>query len=334
MDYKQILKDIDNKIFYPIYILSGEEPYYIDMISDYIAEHTLSEEEKTFNQTIVYGKDSDVQTIAQTAKRFPMMANHQLVIVKEAQDLKKIEDLHFYAENPLKSTVLVICYKYKSFPKTSKFYKLAKSHGCIFDSPLIPEYKIHSWIREYVTSKSYKISDETALLLAEYLGTKLHKITNEISKLCTLLPVGSTITNADVQKHIGISNEYNVFELEKAFGQKDVLKVYRILQSFASNPKANPSIVTITKLYGYFKKVLLLYFAGNSSDAELSQITGIPPIPFVIRQYKNAQRKYSAQKLVQIISLIREYDLKLKGVQSNAVDEGELMRELAFKILH
>lgn len=334
MDYKQILKDIDNKIFHPIYLLSGEEPYYIDLLSDYIAEHALSEEEQSFNQTIVYGKDSEVQSIIQMAKRFPMMANHQVVIVKEAQDLKKIEDLHYYAENPLKSTILVVCYKYKSFPKNTKFYKLAKANGCVFDSPLIPEYKIHSWITEYVKSKSYKISDETAILLAEYLGTQLHKITNEISKLISLLPSGSTISNADIQKHIGISNEYNVFELEKAFGQKDVVKVNRILQSFASNPKANPSIVTITKLYGYFKKLLLLYFAGNSSDSEVSQMTGIPPIPFVIKQYKMAQRKYPAQKLVQIISLIREYDLKLKGVQSNSVDEGELMRELAFKILH
>lgn len=334
MEISQILKDIDNKIFHPIYLLSGEEPYYIDLIADYIADNALSEEEQGFNQTIVYGKDSEVLSIVQLAKRFPMMSNHQVVIIKEAQDLKDVELLHHYAENPLKSTILVVCYKYKSFPKSSKFYKLVKQSGFIFDSPLVPDYKITAWIQNHVKERGYKIQDETSILLGEYLGTNLHKIVNELEKLTLVLPQGSTITNADIEKYIGISNDYNSYALANAFAEKDVLRVYKILKSFAANPKANPAIVTIISLYSFFRKLLLLYYLGGKSDIEVSQATGIPSNAFVIKKHKAAQRKYSAQKLVYIISLLREYDMKLKGVDANQIDEGELMKELAYKILH
>jgi len=334
MEHTQILKDVDNKIFYPIYLLSGEEAYYIDIISDYIAKNALSEEEQGFNQTVFYGKDSDVNTIGQMAKRFPMMANHQVIIIKEAQDLKKIEDLHFYAEKPLESTILVICYKYKAFPKTSKLAKLVKKNGVIFDSPKIRDYKIDGWISNYVQQHKYKIDPETAVLLGDYLGTDLSKIVNELEKLMTILPAGSKISKNDIEKNIGISKDYNIFELEKALGAKDILKVNRILQSFSANPKNHPSVVTITRMYAYYKKLLLLYFVPDKSNESIAQTIQISPQPFVVQQYLKAQRIYPAAKLVQIIGLIREYDLKLKGVDSAAVPEGELMRELAFKILH
>ncbi|MFO7869026.1 MAG: DNA polymerase III subunit delta [Bacteroidales bacterium] len=335
MDYKQIIQNIQKKIFHPVYLLSGEEPYYIDIISDYIEDYALSEEEKGFNQTVLYGKDSDAQSIVQMAKRYPMMANHQVIIIKEAQDLKNIEKLIYYTEKPLQSTILVICYKYKTLPKSHKLTKsVTKAKGLVFDSPKIKEYKITSWIMQYVKEHAYSIHEETANLLGEYLGTDLHKLVNELNKLMFLLPKKSTITKQDIEKNIGISKDYNIFELQNAFGQKDVLKVHTILNNFAANPKNHPHQAIISSLFQYFKKILLLYFVSSKSNTDIAQHTGIPPYPNIINQYRGAQRKYSAKKLARIISLLREYDLKLKGVNSSSTPQEDLMKELAFKILH
>src|SRR5690554_5526806 len=305
MDYTQITQEIDKKIFHPIYLLSGEEPYYIDLIADYIEERALTEEEKGFNQTIVYGKDSDVQSIIQMAKRYPMMSNHQVIIIKEAQELKNVEHLHYYAQNPLPSTILVICYKYKKFPKTTKLAKLVQSKGLIFESARIPDYKIDSWIVNFVKEKSYKIDTSTAVLLGEHLGSQLHKIVNGLSKLMSVLPKNSTITKDNIEKNIGISKDYNVFELSNAFGEKNVLKV-------------NRAPVIIASLYSYFQKILLLYFITDKSNTAISQTLGISPAPFIINQYKSAQKRYSAQKLATIISILRTYDMKLKGVNASS----------------
>ncbi|MDA3883501.1 MAG: DNA polymerase III subunit delta [Bacteroidales bacterium] len=334
MDYKQITQEIDKKIFYPIYLLSGEEPYYIDLISDHIEERALTEEEKGFNQTIVYGKDSDVESIIQMAKRYPMMSNHQVIIIKEAQELKNVEHLHYYAQNPLPSTILVICYKYKKFPKTTKLAKLVQSKGLIFDSARIPNYKIDSWIVNFVKEKSYKIDTSTAILLGEHLGSQLHKIVNELSKLMSILPKNSIITKDNIEKNIGISKDYNVFELSNAFGEKNVLKVNRILNYFAVNSKDNRAPAIIASLYSYFQKILLLYFITDKSNTAISQTLGISPTPFIINQYKAAQKRYSAQKLTKIISILRIYDMKFKGVNASSSSQGDLLKEMAFKILH
>lgn len=334
MDYQQILQDLDKKIYYPIYLLSGEEPYYIDKIADKIAECVLSEEEQAFNQTIIYGKDTDVQTVSQLAKRFPMMSSYQVVIVKEAQDLKKIEDLHFYAENPLKSTILVLCYKYKKFPGTTKLAKLAKKNGVVFDAAALRDWDVSKWIRAYVKKHSYQIDDDTAALLADFLGNSMHKLANEIQKLMILLPKGSTITRKDIERNIGISNEYNNLELTKAFGTKDVLKVQRILQSFAANPKAHPMPPTISALFNYFSKLLILYFLPSKTNEAVAEAIKISPSNFIVQQYLNAQKRYSATKLVEIIALLRQYDMMSKGVDVGNTSQGDLMRELAFKILH
>ncbi|MDR0941646.1 MAG: DNA polymerase III subunit delta [Bacteroidales bacterium] len=334
MDYQQILQDLDKKIYYPIYLLSGEEPYYIDKIADKIADCVLSDDEKAFNQTIIYGKDTDVQSVSQLAKRFPMMSSYQVVIVKEAQDLKKIEDLHFYAENPLKSTILVLCYKYKKFPGTTKLAKLVKKNGVDYESTALKEWETSKWIKAYVKEFSYQIDDDTATLLAEFLGNSMHKLANEIQKLMILLPKGSAITRKDIERNIGISNEYNNLELTKAFGNKDVLKVQRILQSYAANPKANPIQVTIAALFGYFRKLLILYFLPSKTNEAIAEALKISPNNFVIQQYINAQKRYSATKLVEIIALLRQYDMMSKGVDVGSTSQGDLMRELAFKILH
>lgn len=335
MEYKQIIEDLSKKIFYPIYVLYGEEPYYIDLIADYIADNVLTEDEKSFNQSIFYGKESDVHMISQMAKRFPMMSNYQVIIVKEAQELKNIKDFHHYAENPLKSTILVICHKYDKLDRDATgFIKLAKKHGVVFESPKIPEYKIGDFIKNYVKEQDYSIDDDSSILLGEYLGSNLHKVVNELQKLMIVLPKGSKITKLDIEKNIGISNEYNIFELQNAFAKKNVEKVQKILQVFASNPKANPSQLVFNSLFVYFRKLLLLYFIPNKSYEAVAETLQLPLKNFVIQQYMQAQKLYSAEKLVQIISLIREYELKSKGVNSPAIDEGELYRELAFKILH
>ncbi|MDR2962781.1 MAG: DNA polymerase III subunit delta [Bacteroidales bacterium] len=333
MDYQQILQDLDKKIYYPIYLLSGEEPYYIDKIADKIADCVLTDDEKSFNLSVLYGKDTDAGSVGQLSKRFPMMSSYQVVIVKEAQDLKKIEDLHFYAENPLKSTILVLCYKYKKFPATTTLAKLVKKHGVLFDSPALREWEVGKWVKAYVKEQGYSIDDDTAALLAEFLGNSMHKLENEIQKLMILLPKASAITRKDIEKNIGISNEYNNLELTKAFGNKDVFKVQRILNSYAANPKANPMPVTIAALYGYFRKLLLLYFVPKTNEA-IAETLKISPQPFVIQQYQNAQKRYSAAKLVEIVALLRQYDMMSKGVDVGSTSQGDLMRELAFKILH
>lgn len=334
MEYKQIMDDLSKKIYYPIYILSGEEPYYIDEIADYIADNVLTEDEQSFNQTVVYGKDSDVHAISQLARKYPMMSNYQVIIIKEAQDLKDIEAFQHYAQNPMKTTILVICYKYKKVPKTGNFAKYVKKCGVVFESQPIPEYKLSEWIKTYVREKKYQIDDETSELLAQYLGSSLHKLVNELQKLMIILPAGSKITKQDVEKNIGISKEYNNLELTVAFGQKDVLKVQKILHAYAQNPKANPAIVTIAQLFSYFRKLLLLHFIPNKSNEIIAETLKISSNNFVIQQYIQAHKRYTPQKLVQIISLLREFDLKTKGVNSGSASEGDMMRELAFKMLH
>lgn len=334
MTYKEIIDTISKKIYHPIYLLSGEETYYIDEIADYIAQHVLTEEEKSFNQSVFYGKESDVTTIGQMARRFPMMSNYQVIIIKEAQELQKLEELQHYAQNPLKSTILVICYKYKKYPKTSTLAKLIKKHGVVYEAETVWDNKVGDWIREFVKEKKYTIDVPTSELIGEHLGNSLHKLANELQKLMIILPPGSTITKEDVEKNIGISKEYNLKELTDAFAAKDALKVQRILQAFAANPKDNPSIVTISSLFTFFKNVLLFHFVPQKTNEAIAETLKIANNYYSIKKYQDAARSYSAQKLVVIISLIREFDLKLKGVNSGSASEHDLLRELAFKILH
>jgi DNA polymerase-3 subunit delta len=334
MEYKQIMDDLSKKIYYPIYLLSGEEPYYIDQIADYIADTVLTPDEQSFNQTIVYGKDSDVHTISQLARKFPMMSNYQVIIVKEAQDLKNIEEFEHYASNPMKSTILVICYKYKKYPKTTTFAKHVKKYGVIFDSEPLRDYQVSTWIQQYVKEKKYSINQDTSELLAQYLGTSLHKIVNELQKLMIILPIGSTIGKSDIERNIGISKDYNTFELQDAFGSRDNYKVQQIMKVFAANPKENPPSKIIPLLFTYFKNLLLIHFIPVKTNEAIVQHVKISNSSFIIKKYIDASKRYSPQKLVQIISLLREFDLKSKGVNSGNISEGDLLRELAFKILH
>ncbi|GGI24995.1 DNA polymerase III subunit delta [Pedobacter mendelii] len=340
MTAAEIIKDIKARKFKPVYLLHGEEAYYIDQVTDYIEDKLLSDAEKGFNQTILYGKDTDMATVLGAAKRYPMMSDYQVVIVKEAQDLKwakeegnskEAEFVINYFEKPLPSTILVLAFKYANFDKRKKIYKAISKSGLIFQSDLVRDYKLVPWIEDFIKEKGYKIDQQASALMAEYLGTDLSKIANEIEKLMLNVPKEVIINTDLVQKNIGISKEYNVFELQKALAVRNVLKCNQIIDYFANNPKANPMVMVLANLGGYFTKLLKYHYIPNKADA--ASALGVPP--FFIKDYEVAAKNYNTGKVFQVISLLREYDLKSKGLDSSGnVDDGQLYKELIFKIIH
>jgi DNA polymerase III subunit delta len=331
--YEEIISDLKNRIFKPVYFLAGEEPYYIDLITEYIQEKVLPEAEKAFNQIILYGDDTNIASIIDTARRFPMMASHQVLIIKEAQTLKKLDELAFYLEKPLLSTILVFSYKYKTIDKRTKLYKLLESHGVYFESPRIRDYLIPAWIERYLMLKGIKTDPSASAMLTEYLGTDLHKIVNELEKLIITLPAGKLfITTALIEKNIGISKDYNIFELQKAIGEKNILKANMIVHYFANNPKDNPITLSIGSLFGYFSKLLTFHYLTDKSKNNVAAVLKINP--FFVKDYENSASKYNVAKTVQIISMLRTYDMRSKGYCDPGTDPGDLLKELVFKILH
>jgi len=331
--YEEIISDLKNRIFKPVYFLAGEEPYYIDLIIDYIEDKILPEDEKSFNQIIIYGDDTNIAAIIDTARRFPMMASHQVVIVKEAQSLKKIEDLAIYLEKPLLSTILVFSYKYKTIDKRTKFYKALESHAVYFESARIRDYLIPAWIERYLMTKGIKTDPNASAMLTEYLGTDLHKIVNELDKLLITLPAGKpVITTSLIEKNIGISKDYNNFELQKAIGEKNILKANMIVHYFANNPKENPITNSIASLFGFFSKLLTYHYLTDKSKNNVASVLKINP--FFVKDYETSAMKYNVSKTVQIISLLRTFDMKSKGYGDPGTKAGDLLKELIFKILH
>ncbi len=330
--YQQIIKDLKNKIYKPIYFLFGDETYFIDKITGYIAENVLSEEEKAFNYTLLYGKDSKIEDIINTAKRFPMMANYQLIIIKEAQYIKNIDKLSFYAEQPLNSTILVINYKYKSPDKRTKLYKSLKKTAVLFESKKLYENQIPAWINDYLKDKNYSVSPVSIQLLTDFLGTDLAKIANELDKLMITLPEGSTIKPEDIEKNIGISKDFNNFELQNALIKKDVLKANRIIQYFTQNQKSVHITSTVSVLAGFFIKLLSYHYLKDKSKNNVASVLKINP--FFVKDYATAARNYSVKKVVYCISTLREYDMKSKGYNNVSADAGELLKELIFKLIH
>lgn len=332
ISFENLMADLKNRIYYPVYLLHGEESYFIDAISDFIEQNVLSELEKEFNQTIVYGKDSNVFTLMSYAKRFPMMANYQVLIVKEAQDLDNLEAFQAYLENPLTSTILVLCYKYGKVDKRKVFYKSVEKVGIAFESARFYDNKIPEWINDYLRQRKYSITPKASAMLTEFLGTDLGKIVNEIQKLLINIPAGSEITEEYVERNIGISKDYNVFELQKALSKKEVLKANRIIRYFAANPRENPLVKVIPMLSAHFSKILLYHVLPDKSANAVASALGIKP--FFVADYQQAARSYPISKTVAIIALLREYDLRAKGVDNGSAGDGELMRELIFRILH
>ncbi|MBN1184767.1 MAG: DNA polymerase III subunit delta [Bacteroidales bacterium] len=331
--YQEILRDLKNKIYKPIYFLMGEETYFIDVITDYIAENVLTDAEKTFNQMVLYGKDTDIATVINTAKRFPMMANYQVVIVKEAQNLKNIDDLIYYAEKPLKSTLLVINYKYKKLDKRKKLFKVLSDTAVLFDSARLYDDKIPAWATGYLRERNRAIDPAAVMMLVEFLGNDLGKIVNELDKLLLMVPeTVSSITPDHIEKNIGISKEYNNFELHKALAQKNVLKANRIVHYFSKNPGNNPMTLTITSLYYFFSKVLVFHFLKDKSRKNAAAALKVNP--FFMADYELAAKKYTTKQVVDIISYLREYDLKSKGMGNVSATQGDLLKEIVYKILH
>lgn len=331
--FEDVMSGLKSRSYKPVYFLAGDEPYYIDIIADYIEATVLNEAEKSFNQIIIYGDDTSVPTIIDTARRFPMMASHQVVIVREAQSLKKIEDLVIYAEKPLTSTILVLLYKYKTLDKRTKLCKLLESQGSYFESARVRDYLIPGWIERYLMTKGIKTDPSASAMLTEYLGTDLHKISNELDKLIITLPQGKpVITTALIEKNIGISKDYNNFELQKAIGEKNILKANMIVNYFADNQKDNPIMVTIASLFGYFSKLLIYHYLQDKSKANVASALKVNP--FFVKDYEISASKYNIGKTVQIISLLRTFDLRSKGFDDAGTDQGDLLKELVFRILH
>ena len=332
-EINQIVADIRDGNLKPIYFLMGEEPYYIDKISNYIEDHVLDESEKGFNQVVMYGRDVSVEEIIASAKRFPMMAERQVLIVKEAQDLSRtIEKLVPYIENPQPTTVLVINYKYKKIDKRKKLYKATAKNGLIFESKPLYENQVADWIRRVLGGKKYQAEPKAAQMLVEFLGTNLSKISNELDKLMSIVPQGTIITPDHIEQHIGISKDFNNFELRKAIGEKNILKANRIIHYFAQNPRHNPLVMTISLLNSFFTQLLIFHGLKNKSREHVAKALGIRP--YFVSDYSTAARYYPMKKVAQIIHLLRDADMKSKGVNANNQSQSDILKELLFKIMH
>jgi DNA polymerase-3 subunit delta len=335
----RILSDLQKKIYRPIYLLMGEEPYFIDQISDYMASHILTEEERSFNQLILYGKDINAVQLIETARRFPMMSAQQVIIVREAQQMKDIDMLEVYAKTPMPSTILAICYKGKSVDKRKGFYKTVSKTGEVLETAQLYDNEVAAWVTAHLKEKKGTIDATASAILVEYLGNDLSKIAHELDKLFTLLPEDNKhITREHIEKNIGISRDYNVFELNKALSQRNSQKAFRIVQHFSKNPNDNPVVLTLGTLFTHFLKILKFHllkrkYQGASPPAgEMAALLGVNP--YFVRDYEEAARNYSAAKTAAIISLLREYDMRSKGRNNGAADHGELLRELVAKILY
>ena len=327
----QLFSEIKENKLAPIYFLMGEETYYIDLISDYIESHVLTEQEKGFNQVILYGKDVSVQDIISHAKRYPMMADRQVVIVKEAQNLSKtIDQLIDYVKNPQTSTVLVFKYKYKTLDKRKALYKSLFKSAVLFDSKRIYEDKVPSWIQNFLKSKGVAITPKAALMLTEFLGNDLSKIVNELNKLIIVIGINNQITPELVEQNIGISKDFNNFELQKSLGNLDHKKAYKIVNYFAQNPKQHPFVLTISILYMYFTKLMKLHTVGVKNPTILSKTLGVNP--YFINEYIAVSKNFPMRRISGVLETLRIYDLKSKGVDSN-ISHKDLYNELIYNIL-
>lgn len=332
-EYKEIIRELKNKIFKPVYFLAGKEPYYIDLITDYIEENVLDEAEKSFNQTVLYGLDVTVTQVIETCRRFPMMSNQQVVIVREAQKLKKIDDLLVYVDNPLNSTILVVAYKYDDLDKRKALYKSLAKKGWYFESDKVPEYLIPGWVDRYLTDRGIMAGPDASRLIAEFLGNDLGKIANELEKLIISLPrENPRIDTALIEKSIGISKDYTPNELWKAIVYRDPLKAARVVNYYAAHSKKEIIPIIFPSLFSNFTRVLIYHNLKDRSDGNV--IAALKTYPGYVKDYKAASGVYPMGSVMNAISLIRSYDLKAKGFGDAGSETGDLLKELVFKIMH
>ena len=332
--YEEIVRDLRNQVYKPVYYLMGEESYYIDKISEYISQTVLKEEEREFNQTILYGSDTDIVTVINAARRYPMMAERQVVIVKEAQHIKGMEDLVFYVQKPLQSTVLVICHKNGVLDRRKKLAAEIEKVGVLFESKKIKDAQLPGFITSYLKRKSVEIEPKASEMMAEFVGTDLNRMAGELDKLViTLAPGVRRVTPEQIERNIGVSKDYNNFELRSALVAKDVLKANKIIKYFAENPKTNPIQSTLSVLFNFFSNLMLAYYAPEKTEQGIANQLGLKST-WQAREYMAAMRMYSGMKVMQIIGEIRYCDAKSKGVENSSLSDADLLRELVFKILH
>lgn len=335
----KVLKDLKEGKYAPVYFLQGEEPYFIDLISGYIENNCLPESERGFNQTILYGKDTNVSTILQNARKYPMFSERQVVMIKEAQDISDLTKdttekfLMAYLENPLPTTILVFCHKYKKLDARKKITKHLMKHAVFVESSKIYDNKLPEWITNYVREKNYKIDPKAIVLLAESIGVDLSRMANEIDKLLINVKDSSTLITEDlIEKYVGVSKEYNVFELQKAIGIRDIIKANKIVNHFDSNPKANPVVMVLSSLFAYYLKILAIHAATDKSEASLAKVVGVHP--FFVKEYINSSKINDINKCIACVRAIREADKMVKGYTVVNVSDGFILKELIFKLLH
>lgn len=329
-----ILKELRAKKYRPIYYLMGEESYYIDLIADYITENVLTETEKEFNQTVVYGADVDIATVINAAKRYPMMSEYQVVIVKEAQAIRNMEELSFYLQKPLNSTILVICHKHGTLDKRKKLAAEIEKTGILFESKKIKDSQLPAFIGSYMKRKGIDMEPKATAMVADFVGTDLSRLTGELEKLIITLPAGQKrVTPEQIERNIGISKDYNNFELRSALVEKDILKANKIIKYFEENPKTNPIQMTLSLLFSFYSNLMLAYYSPEKTEQGVAAWLGLKS-PWAARDYLAAMRRYNGVKTMQIIGEIRYADAKSKGINSASMTDGDILRELVFKILH
>lgn len=329
-----ILKELRAKQYRPIYYLMGEESYYIDLIADYITDNVLSETEKEFNLTVVYGADVDIATVINAAKRYPMMSEYQVVIVKEAQAIRNMEELSFYLQKPLNSTILVICHKHGTLDKRKKLVAEVEKVGILFESKKIKDSQLPAFINSYMKRKGIDMEPKASAMLADFVGTDLSRLTGELEKLIITLSAGQKrVTPEQIEKNIGISKDYNNFELRSALVEKDILKANKIIKYFEENPKTNPIQMTLSLLFNFYSNLMLSYYSPEKTEQGIASWLGLKS-PWAARDYLTAMRRYNGVKTMQIIGEIRYADAKSKGINNASMSDGDILRELVFKILH
>ena len=326
--YEELVSQLKSRQFKPVYLLMGEEPFYIDRICRFFENKVIEEADRDFNQVVLYGKDTSAAEIVANAKEFPFGSQYKLVIVKEAKDLKDIDLLKSYVENPAESSILVICYKYGKLKATQ--YKAYEKKGVVFESVGIKDWNLPDWVQKTAASFKYKLDAQSAYILTEHIGNDLSRIFNEFEKLKVILPPGSTITPDIIEQYIGISKEYNIFELQEALGERNLQKTYKIIQNFTQHLKENPNIKTILMLYNFYHKMLMYHLSPDKSNEALRAIYGNLP-PMILSKNVRYAQSHTITQLTYIISVLREYDVKSKGVDSNS-EEGELLKEMIYKI--
>lgn len=335
---ENVLKDLEAGRYAPVYFLQGEEPYFIDKIAGFIEKNALSEAEKGFNQMVMYGKDVDITAILNNARRYPMMAERQVVIVKEAKDIQDLNRqegqtmLENYVKNPSPSTVLVFCHKYKTLDGRKALPKVLDKHAILVTTKKLYDNQVPDWINTYVMSKGFTIERKAAFMLTEFIGNDLERLANEIDKVLINFQEKIQLDAALIQKYVGISKEYNVFELQKALTVRDVLKANKIVQYFESNPKNHPVIPMIAMLFSFYSKLLLIHHSGERSEGGVAKLLKINP--FFAKEYLLALQKYSLPVVIRNINFLRQADLQSKGVDSGGMTEGQLLKELVFKLMH